>query len=441
MKRATLAALGVIVLLSCACAHTGGKHLNIWPLVYYNENERQGTKTVSVLTPLVYYHRSLEGKSEFALRPIFSVAKDKTDDSTVIDILYPLIKYKKRGKDEKFRIFPIMKDETADVYPDKVRTAHDYFPLYWGTSEDGERYGGFFPLYGTVKKRFGKDEILFLLWPAYSRTEEEGFVSHSVLWPIFGVTTGEGGWGGRFFPLWGHEEVIGKEYKTFYLYPFITLRGRYLDTDSPLVDTYIIPFYVNRSTPVSRSTSYLWPFLTFTRNEQTGYRRVDIPWPFITIARSDTLSITQFAPFYRKRVETEKDSVDESRYILYPIFKDGHFTSPTKSEDTFRFMLIDKYVTTTYPDGADELWIYLFPLYDHRRLKSGEESSVFLYPLPLYDDGFKRNYLPLFEVYRQDTTKEGDTRTSILHHLYIRDVRDGVEQIDAPFYFRERRLK
>jgi hypothetical protein len=261
-----------------------------------------------------------------------------------------------------------------------------------------------------------------------------------VLWPVFGITTGAGGWGARVFPFWGHEEVTGKEDTTFFLFPFVTLRKRHLDTDSPLIDTLVIPFYVDRRTPHSRSTSYLWPFFTTAHNEKTGLKRIDVPWPLVTIARSDTLSLTQVAPFYRTRVTREKDSVDESRYILYPIYKETHFASPQKDEDAVRIMLIDKYVKTAYPDGGGELWVYLFPFFDHRELRSGAESSVALYPLPLYDDGFRRTYLPLFEVYREDVTDRGDSTTRILHHLYIREVEDGIERIDAPFYFRERKL-
>jgi len=385
MKRAALIVTALMLLFCCACAHTGPRHINVWPLVYYNEDDRDDTKTLSILTPIVYYHRGKEAR-EFSVRPVFSIKKDASDDTTVIDILYPLIKYRKRGADEKFRVFPIMKDETVEVLPDKTRTAHDHFPLYWGRSEDGRAYGGLFPLYGTVKNRFGKDDILFLLWPIYSRTVEDSTVSHTIAWPIFERKTGNTVRGTRIFPIWGHEETAGKDYSTFVLFPLITLRGRYLDTESPVTDTMIIPFYVNRQTPHSRSTSYLWPFFTVTRNEQNNFRKVDTPWPLISFARSGTLSLIQIAPFYRKRVTTEDNTTDERMYVFYPVYSRSRFTSSDKTEETFRFMLIDKYSRTTYQDGADDRWVYLFPLYDRRKLKTGEDSAVVLYPLPLYDD-------------------------------------------------------
>ncbi len=435
MKKALPILPVLILLLTCACAHTGPQHLNIWPLVYYHEDDRDDSTTLSVLTPIVYYHRG-KGAREFSVRPVFSFKKDESAESTVIDILYPLIKYKKRGIDRKLRVFPIMKDETVDVFPNKTRTAHDYFPLYWGRSEDGVRYGGLFPLYGTVKDRFGKDDILFILWPVYSRTVEDSMVSHTALWPIFRVSSGETGHGLSVFPLWGHEETTGKNYRTFILFPLVTFAGNDLDTRSPVTDTIIIPFYVGRRTPTSRSNSILWPFFSATRSEPTNYRKVNAPWPLISFARSDTLSLIQVAPFYRKRVTTGADSIDERMYILYPIFSHSALTSPEKTEESFRFMLIDKYVRSTYPDGTDDLWVYLFPLYDHRKLKTGQDTTVVFYPLPLYDDGFKRNYLPLFEVFRRETTADGTDRLTILHHLFIRQVKDGDKRLDVPFYFR-----
>jgi hypothetical protein len=436
MKKSALIVIALITLVCGACAHGGPRHLNIWPLVYYNEDPGEQTKTLSVLTPIIYYHRGKEGR-EFSVRPIFSMTRDDSSDSTVIDILYPLVKYKKRGDDKNFRVFPIIRDATADIFPNKTRTSHDYFTLFWGRSEDGKAYGGLFPVYGTVKDRFGKDDIFFLLWPVYSRTVEDSMISHTILWPIFKKTTGDEGGGTRVFPLWGHEEITGKSYRTFYLFPLVTLRGKYLDTDAPMKDTIIIPFYVSRKTPYSRSTSYLWPFFTISTSEHTNYRKIDAPWPFISFAHSDTLSLVQFAPFYRKRVRTDKDGLDESTYILYPIYSWGRSTSPSETEETYRFMLIDKYVKTTYSDGTDELQVYLFPLYDRRKMKTGEDSTIVLYPLPLHDDGFKRNYLPLFEVYRHEITADGTDRLTILHHLLIREVKDGVETLDAPFYLRQ----
>jgi hypothetical protein len=437
MKRSFFILPALALLVCSACAHAGPRHINIWPLVYYSQDSRNETKTLSILTPIVYYHREKETR-EFSVRPVFSVKKDASNDSAVVDILYPLIKYRKRGGDRKFRVFPILKDETAEVFPDKSRTAHDYFPVYWGRSEDGKPYGGLFPIYGTVKKRFGKDDILFVLWPAYSRTVEDSTVSHTVLWPMFSHKTGETVHGTRIFPLWGHEETAGKDYETFFVFPLVTFRGRYLDTPAPVTDTMIIPFYVSRRSPHARSTSYLWPFFTVSRNDETNYIKVDAPWPLISLAWSDTLSLVQIAPFYRKRVTTERGATDERMYILYPIFSHSRFVSEEKTEDTVRFMLIDKFERTSYSDGTGDLWVYFFPVYDRRKSRTGGETTVVFYPLPLYDDGFERNLLPLFEIVRHETAEDGTDRLAVFHHLLIRETRGGdVRTLDVPFYFRQ----
>ncbi|MBN1571792.1 MAG: hypothetical protein JW984_01210 [Deltaproteobacteria bacterium] len=415
-----------------------GGHVNVWPLFYYSDDKAEGSLTLSIITPLFYYRKTDAGTKEFGFRPLFYYHRDDKKDTTVVDFIYPIGKYKQRGDDKNFRIFPILRDARHDLADDKERIAHDYFPLFWGRSEDDELYGGLFPFYGTIKDRFGRDDMLFVMWPLYYRTVEEGFTSNNYLWPLVRTTEGEGGWGARFFPIWGHEEITGEEYSTFYLLPLVSFRGRYLDTENPLMDTSIIPLYSTQWTPHSRTTTIIWPLFTYAYDTNFNYKKYDLPWPFLRIARSDVLDVTEFAPIFKYQTRTEGEATEISRYLMYPVFKDIHLTSPTKTMDTYRFMLINKYIKTDYTEGEDELWIYLFPFYNSRSYKSGLEESTALYPLPLYDDSFKRNYLPLFEFYNKGLDDEGVETIKIMHHLYIKKITDDWEYIDAPFYHKKR---
>jgi hypothetical protein len=419
----------------------GNRRVNLWPFFYYAEDKNEDTVTVSLFTPLFFYHRAGEKTIEYGFRPLFSVHKNLEEKSSVVDFLYPIGKYKRRGDYTNLRIFPIIRDATFDLADGKTRVAHDYFPLFWGKSEDGESYFGIFPVYGTIVDRFGKDELSFLFWPIYSQTVKEGFETNNYLWPIFSRTTGDGGWGIKVFPLYQHKELTGVEYRTSYLFPLITLRGKDLDTDTPLTEKIFIPFYSVQETPHSRSVSYLWPFFTYSWDERVNYVKYDIPWPVFSFARSDILNYTQYFIFYRHQVRTERDSTELRRYILYPVFTEYHYTSPNRTEDTYRFFLIDKYHRASTAEGENELWVYVFPFYNRRLLTTGEDTSTILYPLPLYDDGFVRNLLPIFELYHREQTTAGDETICILHHLYIKETKDGVEYIDAPFFFREKRTQ
>ena len=436
-----LAVLYALMLFSASCASTGTDRINVWPLFYYSHDEVRQTVTVSVLTPLIYFHQTEETR-ELALRPVFSYFRDDTADVTILDVVYPIGKYKQRGLDREFMLFPIIKDETHEILDGKLRTNHDYFPLYWGISEDNEPYGGFFPVYGTMKKRFGKDEAMFLFWPVYSMSTEEGFRSDTFMWPIVRTITGEGGWGFRVLPLFGHEEITGTEYRTTALFPFITVRGRYLDTDAPLTDVLVLPLFAYQQSPYSETISIVWPFslVSYAYDERVNYRKYSFLWPFITFSESDFSSTAEIAPIYRRSVTLEGENTTTSMYLFYPLYKEYHFTSESKREDTYRFFLIDKFQTITYADGTEARWNYLFPVYNRRLLESGVEQETLFYPLPLYDDGFLRNYLPLFEVYSSKTDGDGTRETRILHHLYIKTVRDNVEYIDAPFYYKEHPL-
>ncbi len=415
--------------------------VNAWPLFHYSEDHEDNSVTLSILGPIFYYHRSGSEKLEYGLRPLFYVHKDRENDTDDVDLLYPIGKYKRRGEDKNFRIAPIIRDSRYKLACERERISHDYFPIFWGRSEEGENYFGIFPIYGTVKNRFGKDEIFFLFWPCYSRTEEDGFVTNSLIWPVFERTKGEDGWGAKVFPLWGHEEITGVKSETFYLFPLITFRERDLDTEAPITEKIFIPFYSVQKTPYSKTTSVLFPLFTYARDDRFNYTKYDIPWPIYRRAKSDTTDLIQFFPFYQHEVTTKGDKVDMGMYILYPIYKREHFTSPKKTEDTYRFMLVNKYHKAEITDGGDELWVYIFPLYNRRKYESGVDTSSFLYPLPLYDDGFKRNLLPLFELYSRNRDEDGNETTNILYNLYIKSKKEGIEYTDIPLFYLEKKVE
>jgi hypothetical protein len=339
-----------------------GRHINLWPFFYYNDDKAEDSLTISVITPIIYYRKTGSEIVEFGIRPLFYYHRNFEKDTTVVDFAYPIGKYKQRGNDKNFRIFPIVRDANHTLANNKNRIAHDYFPLFWGRSEDNEPYGGLFPFYGTIKDRFGKDDLLFVMWPLYYRTVEEGFTSNNYLWPVFKTTQGDGGWGARVFPIWGHEEKTGIESSTYFLLPLVSFRERYLDTKNPLKDIMILPLYSAQWTPHSRTTTLLWPLFTYSYDTNYNYKKYALPWPFISIARSDTFSFTEFAPFFKYQSRIEGETTEMSRYFMYPIFKDQHLTSPKMTMDSYRFMLINKYNTTNYTEGGNDLWIYLFPL-------------------------------------------------------------------------------
>jgi hypothetical protein len=415
--------------------------LNAWPLFHYSQDDEDGSVTLSILGPIFYFHRSGNEKLEYGLRPLFYVHKDKKNDTDDVDFLYPIGKYKRDGEDKNLRIVPIIRDSRYELACKRQRISHDYFPIFWGRSEEGENYFGIFPIYGTVKNRFGKDDIFFLLWPFYSRTKEDEFVTNSLFWPVFSRTKGEDRWGVKIFPLWGHEEITGVKSETFYLFPLITFREKDLDTEAPITEKIFIPFYSVQKTPYSKTTSVLWPLFTYARDDRFNYRKYDIPWPIYRRTRSDTTDLIQLFPFYQHEVTTKGDEVDMGMYILYPIYKREHFASPKKTEDTYRFMLVNKFNKTKITDGGDELWVYIFPLYNRRKYESGRDTSSFLYPLPLYDDGFKRNLLPLFELYSRNRDEDGNETTNILYNLYINSKYKGVEYTDIPLFYLEKKVE
>src|SRR5262245_42478488 len=53
-----------------------------------------------------------------------------------------------------------------------------------------EVHWGWFPFYGHFEELLTFDSTSFALWPLYVYADRDGRVSHHVLWPFFGWTTG-----------------------------------------------------------------------------------------------------------------------------------------------------------------------------------------------------------------------------------------------------------
>ena len=115
-----------------------------------------------------------------------------------------------------------------------------------GRRMKGESYGGFFPLYGNLKKRFGKDEMNFFLWPIYSDSRDGRKQDLHLPLAHFSPTAKGGKRGVSRSGRWG--AMTGKRMITrrrFFLWPIFHFEKRYLYTDDPTEINMVFPFYVS----------------------------------------------------------------------------------------------------------------------------------------------------------------------------------------------------
>ena len=137
-----------------------------WPLSWELGNEKR------FLGPLVSYDEENDER-HFVFRPF--LASYDSEEGGTLDYLYPLGKVSP-GRSYLVPIYMANRNEDASDMA--------FLLFFYGTTKNDGNYGGFFPLAGRLKKRFGRDDIGFFLWPVYSYTEDEGATKTNYLLAI-----------------------------------------------------------------------------------------------------------------------------------------------------------------------------------------------------------------------------------------------------------------
>jgi len=344
--------------------------LNLWPLLTYESDNE--TKTIELLGPFVFWQKSEEGL-EWGIRPLFSF---KNDGYERLDILYPLGGVKKEEGLSEGYFFPFLNFEENRFF--------SLFTLYWGKSEEGEAYCGLFPLLGKIKDRFRRDEIDFVLWPLYTRVIDEGSTTYKILWPFFKLYKGKTE-GVDIFPLWGHR-VSERADKGFALWPF------YVWQDEKFMEAHFslrlyFPFYASFKTPKYESFFLFPPFLHHKRFKE-GQERWEL-WPFLAFDDKEQ----KIFPLFRKK-ETPKE---KSLWFLWPLYTYEYTeVSETKMQKE-RFMLIGVRKKETFDDEEKVDVFNLWPLFSISK-ENNKEEFLFPFLIPIKNEGFKRNLLPIFTL-------------------------------------------
>jgi hypothetical protein len=178
----------------------GPRRENFAPLFIYSEDEEREGKAVDVLGPFFTYRRDTR-ESHLAFRPFF-YRQEEEEKYSRTEYLYPLGKYERTGQEATSYLMPFF--STSKDLTQGEKKERGFLLAFWGETDKGEPYGGFFPFYGHLKNRYKKDEINFFLWPLYSDSREGESRAYSILWPIFTAYEGGGREGVRVWPLAGH---------------------------------------------------------------------------------------------------------------------------------------------------------------------------------------------------------------------------------------------
>ncbi|WP_456434472.1 hypothetical protein [Thermosulfuriphilus sp.] len=407
------------------------KRINFSPLFFYQKNEETGAEETEILGP-IWYSFKTKTVSGWALRPLVSFWKNP--EKIEWHFIYPICRYWRTEERHRFIFIPLFAtDFDAKDKEESAPKHRSFFPVFWGRDVQGRGYWGIFPLYGRMYSRAGKDEILFVLWPLYTRSVDEGNVTTTWLWPFFGKTDGPTETGRRLWPVYGYYARQGEYEKSFFLWPFFFFEKLDLYEEVPRQRQMFFPFYIREQTASSRKTTVLWPLFTFYNDKGLGYRQWDLPWPFFQYAQGPDRSSRRLWPLVG-RTDTEES---HSHFFLWPLYTYYFAEDESGGRETRRFLLLSRFHREWddfghFQRASNRLW----PIFRYERRANGLEYLYFPAIFPFDDEGFERNWGALFRLFEWIRDPQGYSRTKIFWGIIRYDSGPDWSLTELSFLFR-----
>ncbi len=369
---AALAAACLSACLAIGCAAPGSdRHLAPF---YTRASTAHGTNWIELLGGSVFLESEAVGEKSFrrGFRPFYS-SEDRGPGDWVAYILVPLGHTRTRHGETVSFLFPFYIFDAGPRADGSFEWRFGGLPgiLMKENSVEGREIG-WFPFFGRFESFLTFDDLFFVMWPSYiyARGGPKGErVSHHILYPVIGRTTGEGEDSWRVWPLYGESKIEGRYDRRFALWPFFHHHRNNLGGGGEEEQNIwmFFPFYGRTTQGTYRSHTVLWPFFGWARDPRGDFRAWDGPWPFV-------------------RFQSGGENTDVTRRRVWPFFS---------------YLETDR---MTYRS-------YLYPLIHLReeRYKLAERDTLYVLPFWQQQDGVDletgvasswRKLWPLFHVER-----------------------------------------
>jgi hypothetical protein len=398
-----------------------GAIVTLWPLFDYRSSPATGYSNLSILGPL--FKREHDGnETKTAIRPLFFTSS--TPDSEDSDILYPLASSSRSGDDSDSQVLKLFQRHVSRAGTTDEKRDAMLFPLYIsGQSEKYGPYKSFFPIYGDLYERFWRDEYHFALFPLYGRTVTKGTTSTNWLYPIFNTVSGENESGFQVWPLYGQAAKTGVYEKSFTLWPFYIKEHLHQDTDNPVKNLYVLPFYASSESLQKTATYAPWPFCGVVRDAGGEVVERDYFWPFWIQASSKDSTTERYLPFF-----SSYQSKGISReWVMWPIYRHQTINAPDfRQEKTNLLYFLFRHAEDSWPQiGKQRASSAFWPLYAWQKDEEGLRTLSFpaLAEAVIWNDGVERNWAPLWRIFITKWDDKGNSATSLLWNLYWREKR------------------
>jgi hypothetical protein len=194
-----------------------------------------------------------------------------------------------------------------------------------------------------------------------------------------------------------------------------------LGTPNPVRQRVLLPFFSHQLSRAKDIRTYLWPIgLTLTDDRSQQYSQTDIAWPLISFGRGPERQLDRVFPLFSRDHRETRDSLS----ILWPVYQQRSSSSETLKRDAVR-LLLGVYCDETLQNlqaGKTAARTDLWPLFITRRDMEGRERFqilALLEPFLPHNDGVRRNYSPLWSIWRSESDKQaGKQSCSFLWNLY-----------------------
>lgn len=381
--------------------------------------------------------RASVAETTMALPPLFSVQERPQTEGLSWDFVYPIITYDRFGQERYFQALQLLSFSAGHEANGTRWEKFSLFPLYFQrrASDPALNYTAVWPIYGHVEKRFFRDEADWILWPAYVRTRKKDIITENFLVPIIHFRRGPGLRGWQFWPLIGEEsqavivqtntldmvETKPGHKSLFVLWPIFFHNDAMLGTTNPVRQRVLLPFFSHQLSQAKDIRTYLWPIgLTLTDDRSQQYSQTDIAWPLISFGRGPERQLDRVFPLFSRDHRETRDSLS----ILWPLYQQRSSSTETIKRDAVR-LLLGVYCDETLQNlqtGKTASRTDFWPLFITRRDMEGRERFqllALLEPFLPHNDGVRRNYSPLWSIWRSENDKlAGKESRSFLWNLY-----------------------
>ena len=392
-----------------------------------------------------FYYRQHSGSPGDRLRlwavpPLFSQARNDDVDYEQFDLLWKLASYARYGPEYRLQILQWLSFAGGGTSSGTNVSRFTLFPIYFQQRSvlPEKNYTAVVPFYGTIRGRFFRDEVHFVLFPIYGQSRKRDVVTDNYLYPIFHLRHGNGLHGWQVWPLfgtdhkevtqptnnWGDRVLVPGYHTLFALWPLFHDQRTGLGTAHIAHEQAFLPFYSFLRSAPRDSLTAPWPIgYTHTVDREKQYQEWGAPWPLIVFARGPGKHTDRVLPFFSQA----RNATETSRSYLWPVYKYHRLHSDPLDRERTRilFFLYSDVSQKNTETGQRQHRVDFWPLYTATRDFDGRRRLQVLSivePFLPNNTSVSRDLSPLWSLWRSERNpRTGASSQSLLWNLYRRE--------------------